>query len=74
MLKSVPTERTVNPDDANVITYSRFIDVLSTWNQISHEQILRYANEIWGTRDWTVSNDNIVVPLSQARGEIENGV
>jgi hypothetical protein len=47
-LLNVPTERDVDPTDANAITYKDPVNMAETWNKINNKLIAKNANEVWG--------------------------
>ena len=51
LLKLVPTNRSVDADNPNALTYSYYVNLFKAWNSIGFETIQRNANETWGTRD-----------------------
>ncbi len=54
-LLNVPTTCDVDSTDANAITYNDPVNMTEAWNKINDKLIAKNANEVWGTRDWTVS-------------------
>ena len=72
-LKRIPTTWTIHPADGT-ITFGNHRDLLESWNQISLETILRNANETWGDETWTNTVPHAIENLSNARGEITDGV
>ena len=70
ILKRVPTTRTVDAADATIITFGDNKNVLESWNQLTLDQIHLNANQTWGDQSWTPSDPRVIVPLSNARGEL----
>ncbi len=69
-LLNVPTDCNVDPTDANAITYKNPANMTETWNKINDELTAKNANEVWGTRNWTVSTTKQIEELTAARGEV----
>jgi hypothetical protein len=44
--------------------------MIKTWNKISDELIAKNANEVWGTRDWTISTSKQIKELTATSGEV----
>ncbi len=42
----IPTNRNVDPTDANAITYKNSVNMTETWNTIKNELIAKHANEV----------------------------
>jgi hypothetical protein len=53
-LFNIPTNQNVDTSDANKITYSGHVNIISTWNKTSDDLIARNPNEVWGTYNWTI--------------------
>jgi hypothetical protein len=69
-LINVPTNRDLNATDANVFTYKDPINIIDTWNKITNDLIGKNANEVWGTRDWTIPVNMHIKALSDMCGKI----
>ncbi len=69
-LLNIPTARDVNSTDANAITYKDPINMTETWNKINHKLIAKNANEVWGTRDWTVSTTKQIKEMTGTCGKV----
>jgi hypothetical protein len=70
-LLNVPSDCDVDASNANNITYKNHVHMIKTWNKISDELIAKNANELWGTRDWTVSTSKQISPsYNQSSGEL----
>jgi hypothetical protein len=50
--------------------------MLETWNWITDDNIAIYANEIWGTRDWTLPQQQTkvfqIAEMNQTCGKLGN--
>jgi hypothetical protein len=69
-LLNVPSNRDVNDSNANTTTYKNHVNMIKTWNKISDELIAKNTNEVWGTRDWTVSTSKQIEELTVTRGKV----
>jgi hypothetical protein len=69
-LLNVPTNRDVDATDANLLTYKDPINIIDTWNKITDDLIARNANETWGTCDWTIPVNMVIMALNDTRGEL----
>ena len=72
LVKRVPLSKIVEAD--GTITFGDNKSILESWNQISLEAVLQNANETWGDRTWNDVVPHEIQDLSNARGEVENGV
>jgi hypothetical protein len=43
---NIPTDRDIDPTDANAITYKNPVNMTETWNKINNELITKNANEV----------------------------
>lgn len=72
-LKRVPTTRTVDDADANIITLGDHVNILQTYQSVTSEIAQNVATETWGDQSWTETDGKQIIPLSAARGEIGVG-
>ncbi len=54
-LLNVTTRHDVDATNPNVIIYKDHVNMINTWNKIEDNSIVKNANEVKGTRDWTSS-------------------
>jgi hypothetical protein len=69
-LLNVPINCNINATDANVFTNKDPINIIDTWNKITNDLIAKNANEVWGTRDWTIPVNMQIKALSDMHGKI----
>jgi hypothetical protein len=69
-LLNVPTACNVNSTDANTITYKDPVNMTESWNKINGKLIAKNRNEVWGTRDWTVSTTKQIKEMTGTRGKV----
>ncbi len=67
-LKRIATTKTV--DGEGVVTCSDRKDFFPSWNKIDMETVQKISTETWGTKNWEATEDKVIQPLLQARGEI----
>ena len=76
MIWSVPTTRTVDPDDAT-ITFGGQTNIINSWHQISLTHTQQNATQTWGAttgaNSWIDTSDKQIIALSAGRGEITGG-
>ena len=71
-IRRVPTDCTIDANDANNITYAEYRDILDTWNEIDEQCIHKVASMVWGAKGWDNEADKVIVEPTAGRGE-KNG-
>ena len=51
----VPTECDIDPTDPNNITLRKKVDILTTWQTITHENVQKCATMLWGDKQWAIT-------------------
>jgi hypothetical protein len=64
LCSNAPTNCDVDTTDANIIIYKNQTNMVKTWNKMTDDIIAKNANEIWGTRNWTISPTKQIEELS----------
>ena len=72
-LKRVPTTRTVDDADANIITLGDHVNILQTYQSVTSEIAQNVATETWGDQSWTETDGKQIIPLSAAHGKVGVG-
>jgi hypothetical protein len=71
----VPTECDIDPTDPNNITIRKKVDILTTWQTITDENVQKCATMLWGEKQWaiTANADKELRQPSFGRGEVTLG-
>ena len=76
MITNVPTRRIEtpgpNPGDPVVVTYGDHINMLEHFSSENIVHARKFASLIWGDNSFTETQDQVLMPLTNARGEITN--
>ena len=78
MITNIPTRRIEtpgpNPGVHVVVTYGGHITMLENFSPENVSHARKFASLIWGDNSFTETPDQVLIPLSNARGEITNHV
>lgn len=68
LLKKVPRTKTVAAD--GTVTFGDHVNILETWNQLTIDIMQKNAEETFGSKSWTGTENKQIESFSVARGEV----